>query len=58
MDTLSCLLAPGGRLCLMEPVSSFHGIPEEKIRSIANDAGLRVTETVPMGRRVKISCVK
>jgi len=58
MDTLSCLLAPGGRLCLMEPVSSFHGIPEEKIRSIANDAGLKVTETVPMGRRVKISCVK
>ncbi len=58
MDTLSRLLAPGGRLCLMEPVSPSHGIPTGKICSIANDAGLTVTETLPMGRRVKISCVK
>lgn len=58
MDALSRLLAPGGRLCLMEPVSQSHGIPEEEICSVAGNSGLTVTEAVPMGRRVKISCIK
>jgi ubiquinone/menaquinone biosynthesis C-methylase UbiE len=58
MDALSRLLVPGGRLCLMEPVSPSHGMPVEEIRSLAESAGLSVTEIAPMGRRVRVSCLK
>lgn len=58
MDALSRLLVPGGRLCLMEPVSPSHGMPVDDILSLAGSAGLSVTGIAPMGRRVRISCLK
>lgn len=58
MDALSRLLVPGGQLCLMEPVSPSHGMPVEEILSLARSAGLSVTGIAPMGRRVRIFCLK
>lgn len=58
VSTLVRLLKTGGRLCLMEPVSPSHGMPVEEIRSVVESAGLKITETVRMGRRVRICCIK
>lgn len=55
---LARLLKRGGRLCLMEPVSPSHGMPVEEIRSVVESAGLRITETIRMGRRVRFTCLK
>lgn len=58
VNALSILIAEGGRLCMMEPVSKSHGMPLEEIRSIMTSAGLIITEEKKMGRRVRVSCVK
>lgn len=58
VKALARLMKNGGRLCLMEPVSSSHGMPVDEIRAVIEDAGLEISETVGMGRRVRITALK
>lgn len=58
LQSLFHLLAPGGGMCFMEPVSPSHGIAPGEIAGLLEKSGFVELRLTPMGRRVRVSCRK